>query len=349
MFLADKIIQLRKKEGWSQEDLADQLDVSRQSVSKWESRASIPELDKILAMSDIFGVTTDYLLRDDIDEPEPAPERHYSSTPENAEREEYKREAPPEPEAKPVSLETASAYMKLREKCAPLYAFATALCILSPIVLILLGARAEYAGAMAITEAKATMIGMAVLLVFVGAAVAIFITMGMSSSPYKYIEEGNIKLDDPAQAAVEEKLKATRKSHIACIAAGVSLIILGVIPFIALTATEDEYLAVKGLSLLLFIVAFGVGILVYAGVRHWCYTALLQIEDYTPENKRKNKRGERIGSIYWPIIVAIYLGYSFITDDWGRSWIVWPVAGVLYAAVAAIFNFHEKQAGERQN
>lgn len=346
MSLADKIIQLRKKKGWSQEDLADQLDVSRQSVSKWESRASMPELDKILAMSEIFGVSTDYLLRDDIDEPGPAPERRYSSEPENGEREEYKREEPPEPEAKPVSLETASAYMKLREKCAPLYAFATALCIFSPIVLILLGARAEYAGA--ITEAKATMIGMAVLLVFVGAAVAIYITMGMSSSPYKYIEEENIKLDDSALAAVEEKLRATRKSHIAYIVSGVSLIILGVIPFIATAATEDEYLTVKGLCLLLFIVALGVGLLVYAGIRHWCYTALLQIEDYTPENKRKNKVGERIGSIYWPIIVAIYLGYSFITDDWGRSWIVWPVAGVLYAAIAAIFS-RGKQAGERQN
>lgn len=65
MILADKIIDLRKKNGWSQEELASQLGVSRQSVSKWESGQSIPDLDRILKMSIIFGVSTDYLLKDD--------------------------------------------------------------------------------------------------------------------------------------------------------------------------------------------------------------------------------------------------------------------------------------------
>lgn len=59
MILADKIIDLRKKAGWSQEELAQQLGVSRQSVSKWEGAQSIPDIDKILQMSRIFGVSTD--------------------------------------------------------------------------------------------------------------------------------------------------------------------------------------------------------------------------------------------------------------------------------------------------
>lgn len=54
MILANKIIALRKKAGWSQEDLADQLGVSRQSVSKWEGAQSIPDMDKIVQMSRIF-------------------------------------------------------------------------------------------------------------------------------------------------------------------------------------------------------------------------------------------------------------------------------------------------------
>ena len=56
MNLADKIIQLRKKKGWSQEELAEMINVTRQSVSKWESRASMPDLDKIVRLSEIFGV-----------------------------------------------------------------------------------------------------------------------------------------------------------------------------------------------------------------------------------------------------------------------------------------------------
>ena len=56
MILADKIITLRKKNGWSQEDLADLLEVSRQSVSKWETGSSVPELDKLVKLSGLFGV-----------------------------------------------------------------------------------------------------------------------------------------------------------------------------------------------------------------------------------------------------------------------------------------------------
>ena len=58
MILGEKIIQMRKQKEWSQEELASQLGISRQSVSKWESGASIPELDKIVSMSRLFGVST---------------------------------------------------------------------------------------------------------------------------------------------------------------------------------------------------------------------------------------------------------------------------------------------------
>ena len=68
MILAEKISEERKKNGWSQEELAEKLSVSRQSVSKWESGQSVPDLNRILEMARIFGVTTDYLLKDEIEE-----------------------------------------------------------------------------------------------------------------------------------------------------------------------------------------------------------------------------------------------------------------------------------------
>ena len=64
MILADKIILLRKRNGWSQEELAEKMNVSRQAVSKWESAQASPDLEKILQLSELFGVTTDYLLKD---------------------------------------------------------------------------------------------------------------------------------------------------------------------------------------------------------------------------------------------------------------------------------------------
>lgn len=63
--LSDKIYELRRKSGLSQEQLAEKLDVSRQAVSKWENGTAVPESDKLVVMSDFFHVTTDYLLKDE--------------------------------------------------------------------------------------------------------------------------------------------------------------------------------------------------------------------------------------------------------------------------------------------
>ncbi len=65
MKLSEKILTLRKKSGWSQEELAERLDVSRQAISRWESGSALPDANNILLLSKLFGVTTDYLLNDD--------------------------------------------------------------------------------------------------------------------------------------------------------------------------------------------------------------------------------------------------------------------------------------------
>ena len=70
MIFAEKLVQLRKKAGWSQEELAAQMNVSRQSVSKWEGAQSIPDLEKIIRLSKLFNVSTDYLLKDEKEEEE---------------------------------------------------------------------------------------------------------------------------------------------------------------------------------------------------------------------------------------------------------------------------------------
>ena len=124
MRLADKIISLRKKAGWSQEELAQQLGVSRQSVSKWEGAQSVPDLDRILQLSRLFGVTTDDLLKDEIEEFGPAAESD-------------------EPALRRVTMEQSAQYLVLRRKAAPQMALATLLCVLSPIPLLMLAALSE--------------------------------------------------------------------------------------------------------------------------------------------------------------------------------------------------------------
>ena len=81
MIIADKIVSLRKRAGWSQEELAEKLGVTRQSVSKWEGAQSVPDMDKVVSMSRLFGVTTDYLLKDELEEDAPCAASPWSRHP----------------------------------------------------------------------------------------------------------------------------------------------------------------------------------------------------------------------------------------------------------------------------
>ena len=72
MTMNEKIQHQRKKQGWTQEELAEKVGVSRQALSKWESGAAKPDVDNLVRLSALFGVTTDYLLKDDAEENGPA-------------------------------------------------------------------------------------------------------------------------------------------------------------------------------------------------------------------------------------------------------------------------------------
>ncbi len=156
MMLADKLILLRKMSGWSQEELAQRLGVTRQSVSKWEGAQSLPDLDKIVQMSRLFSVSTDYLLKDELEQPEAAPARESV------------------PDARRVGMQEAQAFLALRKKAAPKLAAATFLCVISPVALIYLSGRAAMRG----YESAAVGAGVSVLLILVAAAVALFLNCG---------------------------------------------------------------------------------------------------------------------------------------------------------------------------
>ena len=168
MILADKIINLRKKNGWSQEELAHKLGVSRQSISKYEGAQAVPDLDKILKLSQIFGVTTDYLIKDEMEEEIYTGEDSYEED---------------EPQYK-VTMEMASEFLQIRKEAAKRIAFATWLCVISPICLIVLGAASEVE-AFGIGEDFAGGVGMCVMFILVGIAVAIFVCTDMKQKKYE--------------------------------------------------------------------------------------------------------------------------------------------------------------------
>ena len=212
MILADKIIKLRKKSGMSQEELAERMGVSRQAVSKWESAQSIPDLDKILMLSSLFSVTTDYLLKDDIDEEEYLDDVEDSI-------------------ARRVSIDEANAYLEVRKRVSWQIALATLLCILSPVTLIVLGGLSDIPST-GIGERLMGIVGIGVLFLFVLCAVPIFIIVGFKNGHYEFLDDGEFELEYGIKGIVSERKKAFNKTYVRWNVIGVILCIFSVIPLI---------------------------------------------------------------------------------------------------------------------
>lgn len=306
MILADKIIEERKKNGWSQEELASKLGVSRQAVSKWESSGSIPDLQRILQMSELFGVTTDYLLKDEIEE---EPLNEYVET-----------------KTIKVSMEEANQYLDMKSRGSRIVGNATSLCILSPVPLIVLGTMTE--------DHTLVGFGLVFLLMLVAIAVFLFVNYGLHESHMQHLEKESFETEYGVSGMVRERREQYEPTFTRNIAIGVVLCILSVIPTIMAGVMEvEDYMSGISVGLLLIIVSIGVNILIRAGMIKSSYDTLLQEGEYTIEEKHLKKKTDAFSGAYWCLIVAIYLGWSFWTNNWKFTWIIWPVAGVLYATV----------------
>ena len=321
MILADKIIENRKKNGWSQEELANKLGVSRQSVSKWESAQAVPDMKKVLQLSELFNVSTDYLIKDEIDSASPAETVPVDDGLEEA--------------ARKVSMAEASAFLHDNEIAARRVSTGVMLCILSPIAMILLSGLSEI-GYVPLDVEVAAAIGTAILLVVVAVAVALFIKEAMRGKKYEFLESDNIDTEYGVSGMAKERRDAYAEKHSRLLIIGIMLCILCAIPLMALGAmrysNNTDLLPLAGVATLLAVCAAGVKLIVLTCCRQGGFDKLLEEGDYT----RLNKKAGKFDGIYWAIAVAVYLAWSFTTQDWDITWIVWPIAGVLFAAYREI-------------
>ncbi len=318
MSLAEKIMSFRKKAGLSQEQLAEQLSVSRQAVSKWESAQSVPDLEKIVQMSRLFGVTTDYLLKEEWEE-EPQAEQSQA------------------PSCRRVGMTEANEYLSLRKKFAPRNAFATGLCILSPICLILLGAWAD-SGRM--SENLAAAIGLCTLFALVAVAVVLWIRGGFASKPFDFLEAEPFSLDHGVEAMVQAQKKQLQSRYQRLNVIGTVLCVLAVIPlFIAVGLDASDWIYAVAVSLLLAIIAVGCWLFVYAGTYYGAVQQLLEEGGYTRAQKAHKRIFSTFSTVYWLLITAGFL--LCITLPIGRRqdiWILFAVGGILYAAILAVLH-----------
>lgn len=321
MVLADKIINLRKKNGLSQEELAEQIGVSRQAVSKWEGMQSIPDLDKVIALSRFFGVSTDYLLNDELEE------EFINAVTES------------EPERKKVTMTMANDYIDKAFNNAKIIALAVAICILSPVALIICGQLSEM---YVEKELLLCMIGLIVMVVMIAIAVALFIITSNKVGEYKFLAYEIFETEYGVSGMVKTKKTAIHSTCFTQNLIGIIIIVLSIIPLFVGMISDNDLYAVIGLAIMFFLVAIGVFLIVLACYKNGALMRLLQEGDYSKKYKKVSPISKAVSSCYWGIATIIYLVWSFLSNDWHITWLVWVVAGILSAVMYPLLNIFLK-------
>ena len=355
MNLSEKIFNERRKLGLSQEQFAEKMQISRQAVSKWESGQSTPDLDKIVLMSQIFGVSTDYLLKETVDMVENTEstivgEFIYDSsnsrisdvadTEFDEESESNSGNVKENNFRKELTKNEVDSYMEVREKSGKRIAIGVCLCLLSfafSCIAIMITKRLG-----APEDIQDTAAG-TVMFLLLGTAVMLFVMSGLRLHIYEYLEKEDFLLPDDIKLLITDKKKEYQEIFNIHITIGVILVILAVVlcmlaeTFLGYTTMKDYTDEVQGI-IMFGVLAVSVFLFVQAGIRMGTYNILLQEQDYTKDKKLAKREGAdrmgQIAGIYWCLMCAIYLGFSFYTNDWGRSWILWPVAGCAFGAIA---------------
>lgn len=331
MLLSEKILYLRKEKGWSQEDLAYKLGVSRQAVSKWESMASMPDLDKIVKLSKVFGVTTDYLLDEDaifdgeLIDSELIEDGTYTS----------------------ITLEDANTYLDTVESASRKIALGIVLFIVSSAPLVQLTIYAEQANAK-ISENNALAIGMICFFALVAIGVGLCVVGSSKLSKYKKYRNTILKKEYGVDSVVQRKLEEYEPTRLKSLTFGIMSIIISFLPLIITSinaSDDDETMIGFGIAIMFLLIACGVYLIVVSTYINNSYLCLLSEGQFNDENRQKetNETMDSLTVIYWVLVCAIYFGTTFITNRWDKTWMIWPLAGVLFAAFAEIVTIIQRK------
>ncbi|MCR5250783.1 MAG: permease prefix domain 1-containing protein [Lachnospiraceae bacterium] len=191
-----------------------------------------------------------------------------------------------------------------------------------------------------------TAVGVALMFLLILTAVAIFIIIAFNSQKWDYISKEPCNIDFATSNYISEAKEQFRSSYVAKITVGVLLCAASWIPVLVLSSIPSTSLGpTVGIVVLLIMVAVGVYLFVHAGTIMNSLNLLLKVNDRETVSGSYNenavphyngKSGERIISIYWPTVRSIYLIWSFLTFQWWKTWIIWPVAGITYAIISSL-------------
>ena len=283
-----------------------------------QSGQSMPDTDKIIQLSQLFHVTTDYLLLDQENEG-------------NTQTGIY------------LSLTQVQEYLKIRKQSSLKIAFATFLCVISPIPLIGFTTLCQYQR-FYMAENLAISIGLSFLIICITIAVILFCLCAFKVKKYDFLEKEDFSLENSVKEYAVKEKEAYQDHYHRYQILGIALCILSVLPiFIFL---NYEFLESIAVCFLLLFVSIGCFFLVLAGTYQNALDKILQTGDYTPKQKKKNALKSKISAIYWLVVTAIFHYYTFGKNGNGQmqySWIIWAIAGVLFGVLMIVIDLINKR------
>ena len=324
MKLSDNLYYLRKRDKITQEELADKLNVSRQSVSKWETGEAYPDTDKLIAMSDMFDVTIDALVKGDLSQGA----RTISDPPAETN----------EPKGEKTSKIGYNAHMNMFARNISLGVFlillGVALCV------AITGTSTTFTGE---TAALLEFFGVAALLLCIAAAVFIFVLSGLKHERFK--KNHPVVISDYCKDE-KERFDNRFTPAVACL---VSAIIVDVIFLVAFAFLIDNgFIAYTDITtascavVAAFLLMLGaiIGGLVFFGIQK----SKFDLSEYDKETgkdiggheSRRSKIASAIDGAIMMIATILFLVLGFIWNLWHPGWIVFPVGGILCGIVGVI-------------
>lgn len=296
----------RKAKGLSQEELADRLNVSRQTIYKWETQVTYPDIDKLCDIAKCLEVSTSYLLGEW--------EVTSYTEPSDASQEGERGNSVPD------QAQTVLHYKRF----ARMIGACTLLILASVGALVLLNAFSFW-GVEAISVIQ--------LLCCISVAVIGYVMAGLRHEPFEKQKE------DLPLFTRQERHVAQRVFNVK-IVAGLALILAGLVFVVVAGFSESEWLSHIAVAVFLALIGVAVYLFITAGI---LYDLYMGEDSPRKHHEKKNEPHERICGVIMIIATAVFLLLGFVWNLWHPAWVAFPIGGLLCGCVSIIFGDGKKE------
>lgn len=335
MIFADKLILLRKKNGLSQEALAEKLDVTRQAVSRWEGAQTFPDISKVILISKTFGVSIDYLLKDEIEE-----EKEILET---------VKEKPCE--IRKVNKDEIVLYLKDFKNIALYYAAFIALLFLG----LIIGFLVYFAVSIKTDYSKlieSTISGVLVCALIWVAALVTFIVASEKSRKSKKILKGFFEFEIDAQEYLFKQRQKYVKTFfaitISAICLGTAAILLMISGIIFAEVHNDKYYVFAFLLPSVLLLMSALALIEVRVTLKRAFNRLMLKGNYD-ENSLKKKRAIILSILYWAVVAVVFVAGKSVTKEWYFSCVFLAFTVLIYFSVLIVTAIYRNNSRRNKN